>query len=68
MLQSIGDGIIATDSNRKVIVMNRVAEKLLCWRIDEAIGKLYDDIVLLHRTKAPCSAWGWRRPSRRLVI
>ena len=51
LLSSIGDGIIATDSDRKIILMNKVAEKLLGWEIDEAIGKLYDDIVLLEDEK-----------------
>ncbi|KKW11307.1 MAG: Sensory box protein [Parcubacteria group bacterium GW2011_GWA2_49_9] len=51
ILSSIGDGIIATDSDRKIILMNRVAEKLLGWNINEALGKSYDDIVLLEDEK-----------------
>ena len=51
ILFSIGDGIIATDANRRIIIMNRVAEKLLGWKIDEAIGKLYNDIVSLEDEK-----------------
>ena len=51
ILASIGDGIIATDPDRRIIVMNKVAEKLLGWKIDEAIGQLYDDIVLLEDEK-----------------
>ncbi len=51
MLSSIGDGIIATGPNRRIILMNKQAEKLLGWKIDEAIGKLYDDIILLEGEK-----------------
>jgi len=47
ILSSIGDGIIATGPDRRIIIMNKVAEMLLGWKINEAIGKLYDDIVLL---------------------
>jgi len=51
LLASIGDGIIATDPDRKIILMNKVAEKLLGWKINEAIGRFYDDIVLLEDEK-----------------
>lgn len=51
ILSSIGDGIIATGSDRKIMIMNKVAEKLLGWKIDEAIGRLYDEVVLLEDEK-----------------
>lgn len=38
-LQSIGDGVIATDKDSNVILTNKVAEELTGWRIEEAIGK-----------------------------
>ncbi len=47
ILSSIGDGIIATDPNRKIIIMNKEAERLLGWKINEAIGRKYDEVVLL---------------------
>lgn len=47
ILSSIGDGIIATDPNRKIIIMNKIAEKMLGWKIKKAIGKNYDDVVSL---------------------
>lgn len=51
LLASIGDGIIATGPDRRIIIMNKVAEKLLGWKIDEALGKFYDDVVLLEDEK-----------------
>jgi len=51
LLASIGDGIIATDSDGKIIIMNKVAEKLLGWKINEAIGRFYDEVVLLEDEK-----------------
>lgn len=47
ILSSIGEGIIATDLDRRIIVMNKTAERLLGWKIKEAIGKLYDEIIFL---------------------
>lgn len=38
-LNSIGDGVIATDADGKVTLMNPVAEKLTGWCISEAKGK-----------------------------
>ncbi len=47
ILLSIGDGIVAVDINRRIMIMNKVAEKLLGWKINEAIGKLYDEVISL---------------------
>lgn len=39
-LRSIGDGVIATDKNGKVILMNKTAERISGWSQKEAFGKL----------------------------
>lgn len=39
MLASIGDGVIAVDNERKVVMMNKAAENMLGWKQDEMIGK-----------------------------
>ncbi|MGE5604905.1 MAG: PAS domain S-box protein [Bacteroidota bacterium] len=38
-LRSIGDGVIATDKNGKVILINKTAERLSGWSQKEAFGK-----------------------------
>ncbi len=43
-LQSIGDGVIATDSEGRVILVNRVAESLTGWSQAEALGQPIDEV------------------------
>ncbi len=38
-LRSIGDGVITTDTQGNVVIMNKVAEKLCGWNLAEAHGK-----------------------------
>ncbi|MCD6580802.1 MAG: PAS domain S-box protein [Desulfuromusa sp.] len=38
-LNSIGDAVIATDINHKIVRMNPIAEQLTGWTAEEAIGK-----------------------------
>jgi PAS domain S-box-containing protein len=44
LLTSIGDGIIATDKNGVVVVMNPQAEIMLGYKISQVIGKLFTEI------------------------
>jgi diguanylate cyclase (GGDEF)-like protein/PAS domain S-box-containing protein len=43
-LQSIGDGVITTDSRCRVEYMNPVAEQLTGWRLEHAQGRPVDEI------------------------
>lgn len=43
-LQSIGDGVISTDANRRVTFMNTVAERMTGWTLAEATGRLVDQV------------------------
>ena len=43
-LRSIGDGVISTDSEGNILLMNRVAEELTGWTDQEAIGQPFREI------------------------
>jgi PAS domain S-box-containing protein len=45
-MTSIGDGVIATDSEYRVVLMNPVAEHLGRWRAEDAIGKSVTDVFV----------------------
>ncbi len=46
-LKSIGEGVIATDKCGCIILMNRVAEKLTGWRLEEVYGRPVDEVLRL---------------------
>ena len=43
-LQSIGDGVITTDSGCRIEYLNPVAEQLTGWRLEHAQGRVVDEI------------------------
>jgi len=43
-LRSIGDGVIATDSDMRISFMNKIAEEMTGWRNEDAIGRELLDI------------------------
>lgn len=55
-LLSIGDGVISTDNEGRVLLMNDVAEKLTGWKEAEAFGKNFTDVFsIVHEyTLEPC--------------
>jgi PAS domain S-box-containing protein len=54
-LQSSGDGIITTDVEARITLLNRVAQQLTGWTQEEAIGKPISEIfnVIDERTRKP---------------
>lgn len=46
-LRSIGDGVITTDTEGRVALINQVAEKLTGWSQEEAFEKNIDDIFII---------------------
>ena len=44
-LDSIGDGVISTDSDGKVTYLNLVAERMTGWTRDEAIGRMFPEVL-----------------------
>jgi len=50
-LESIGEGIITTDTEGRIILMNRVAERFTGWSTEEALGKPADEILQIIRER-----------------
>jgi PAS domain S-box-containing protein len=46
-LQSIGDGVIATDTESRIVLLNHVAESLTGWSQQQAQGRLFGDVFRL---------------------
>jgi PAS domain S-box-containing protein len=46
-LSSIGDGVIATDTEGSVVLINRIAERLTGWSLAEATGKFIEDVFFI---------------------
>lgn len=55
-LCSIGDGVIATDTEGKIILLNKVAEKLCGLSQEEAFGKSLPEVfcIINEKTRKPC--------------
>ncbi len=45
MLANIGDGLVFADLEKRVLLVNRAAERMLGWKEHEVLGKLWVDIV-----------------------
>jgi PAS domain S-box-containing protein len=46
-LQSIGDGVIATDTDKRIVLLNHVAERLTGWNQEQAFGHTLGEIFRL---------------------
>ena len=46
-LRSIGDGVISTDTETRVVLMNRAAEELTGWHGEEAVGRPLAEVLPL---------------------
>lgn len=55
-LRSIGDGVIATDTEGRVVLINRVAEALTGWTEKEAIGRPLNEVfyIINEKTRLHC--------------
>lgn len=54
-LRCIGDGVITTDTQGRVTLMNKAAEQLTEWAQADAVGRLLDDVFPVghHSSKKP---------------
>ncbi|MCG8452251.1 MAG: diguanylate cyclase [Spirochaetales bacterium] len=46
-LMSIGDGVVTTNADGKITMMNKVAQDLTGWNLDDVLGKDIDDVMPL---------------------
>ena len=46
-LHSIGDGVVATDTNGRVLLLNRMAELLTGWEEREALGRPIGEVLFI---------------------
>jgi len=55
-LKSIGDGVISTDQQGRIILLNMVSEGLTGWKQEEAIGKPLEEVfkIINEKTKDKC--------------
>src|SRR5260370_31131633 len=70
-LRAIGDGVITTDVNGKVIVMNSEAEKLTGWSLQEANGqplKSVFDVTVDLATQAKAQKTGYRSEAQSILV
>ena len=63
-LRSIGDAVITTDSENRIVLLNNVGEELTGWKHEEAAGKPWETVLkIIHeKTGELCEA-----PFRRVV-
>jgi len=54
-LRSIGDGVITTDFDGKILLLNRAAEEMTGWRQEEAVGKPFGEVfnIINEKTRKP---------------
>ncbi len=63
-LRSIGDGVITTDNDGKIMLINKAAERLTGWSQDEARGRPLGEVfrIIHEKNRQPCE-----NPVRRVI-
>lgn len=46
LLESIGEGLIAVDNERRIMLINKVAVEMLGWKMKDLVGKVITDLPL----------------------
>ena len=56
-LKSIGDGVISTDQDGRIVLLNTISEKLTGWTQEEAAGKPFEDVfrIVNEYTREKCA-------------
>lgn len=52
-LVSIGDGVMVTDADGKIEILNNIAENLTGWKTEEVVGRHFRDVFNLRFTQPP---------------
>lgn len=52
-LDAIADGVVATDIDGKIALINPIAQKLSGWSEAEALGKTFDEVLLFKKEDKP---------------
>jgi PAS domain S-box-containing protein len=57
-LRSIGDGVITTDRQGRITLVNKVAEELTGWSLDDALGKPLAEVfhIINEQTRERCES------------
>lgn len=50
-LSNIGEGVISSDCEGKIVFMNHIAEKITDWKKEEAVGKKLGTVLKVHSRK-----------------
>jgi PAS domain S-box-containing protein len=53
ILESLGEGLVAVDNDKKIIVINKVALSMLGWEMKDLIGKVITDLPLFDEMNNP---------------
>jgi len=55
-LRSIGDGVITTDTEGRIVLMNKVAEDLTGWSLPQSVGRPLAEVfrIVNEQTHEPC--------------
>jgi PAS domain S-box-containing protein len=61
-LMSVADAVVTTDPAGRITLMNGVAESLTGWRLQEAAGRRFDEVVQIVDDPAPISDRNPPRP------
>ena len=54
-LRSIGDGVITTDTDGNIVLINSIAEEMTGWRQEEAVGKPFTEVFKIVNEKSRLS-------------
>ncbi len=64
-LNAIAEGVITTTDDQTILFMNRAAEHLTGWSLDEALGRSVDEVLVERAVGFDTPYWGYSEVHRR---